>query len=394
MSGTMTLPLDLPAASAPDDTRLALLLQAVDAGFWEWDLASGLVAVTGRFAELFRLDGAGTRPVGAVFAAVGDADLEGLQAAFADLFARRTDRLRHECAIRMPPGELRWVRLRGQVTAWTAAGEPLQAVGLAIDVSDDRRRADSLRTTHKLDAIGALAAGVAHEINTPLQFVSHNLEFLASQCAAVASGPGAAAGDPADVRHELAGAIAESIDGIDRVTRIVRALKEFSHHGRSAQDRVDLNQMIENAVTLTRHEWKLVATVERQLAPGLPPVAIAAHECGQVLVNLLVNAAHAVHAATRPGGRGRIDVATRLVDGAIEIQVRDTGVGMPPEVQARLFEPFFTTKGVGRGTGQGLSTARAIVERHGGTIGFESAPGRGTTFVVRLPMTGPAGGRE
>jgi signal transduction histidine kinase len=121
-------------------------------------------------------------------------------------------------------------------------------------------------------------------------------------------------------------------------------------------------------------------------------VTAAAHEWGQLLVNLNVNAAHALHAAVRPGHRGVLAVSTRLVDGDVELRVRDTGTGIPPEVQPRIFEPFFTTKGVGRGTGQGLSTARAIVERHGGAIAFETAVGRGTTFVVRLPVSGPGGG--
>ncbi len=391
----MTIRNENPTAVLPDDARLALVLQAVDAGYWDWDLTSGLVTVTARFAELFRLDGEGARPVSAVFAAVDDVDLEGLHAAFADLFARRAERLRHEFAMRVPSGDPRWVRLRGQVTAWSPAGEPLRAVGLAIDVSDDRRRAESLRTAHKLDALGALAAGVAHEINTPLQFVSHNLDFLASQCAALEHGlVPAGDDDAAALRHELTAAIAESIDGIDRVTHIVRALKEFSHRGRTGPERVDINQMIENAVTLTRHEWKLVATVERELTPGLPAVAAAPHECGQLLVNLLVNAAHAVRAATRPGQKGRIAIRTSLVDGEVEIRVRDTGTGMPPEVVPRIFEPFFTTKGVGQGTGQGLSTAKAIVERYGGAISFETALGHGTTFVVRLPVGGPSPARR
>jgi signal transduction histidine kinase len=198
---------------------------------------------------------------------------------------------------------------------------------------------------------------------------------------------GAPAGDTeALVRHDdIVSAIAESIDGLERVTHIVRALKEFSHQGRGAREFVDINQMIEHAITLTRHEWKAVAVIDRELTPGLPPVAAAGYECGQLFVNLIVNAAHAVQAADSTDGRGRISVRTQLVDGHVEIRLADTGTGIAPEIRDRVFEPFFTTKRLGTGTGQGLAIARAIVERHGGTIGFESDVGRGTTFIVRFP---------
>jgi signal transduction histidine kinase len=382
-------------AVALSEQRLAMVMHAVEAGYWDWDLTTGAVLFSPRFAELFQLEHDAPLPIEDVFAAVDDAELEALHAALGDLFARRVDRLWHEFPVRTPDSDPRWIRFRGHVTSWSPAGEPLRALGLAVDITADRRRDSHLRATQKLDAIGALAAGVAHEINTPLQFVSHNLDFLASQCGTLAArltahdaAAAASAGDAAEVRamhDEVAGAIAESIDGIDRVTDIVRALKEFSHHGRPARDRIDINQMIENAITLTRHEWKFVATFDRDLAPGLPPVAAAAYECGQVLVNLIVNGAHAVQEAIRPGQKGRLSVQTRLEDGQVVIRLADTGTGIAPDIQERIFEPFFTTKGVGKGTGQGLATARAVVERHGGSITFETLPGRGTTFIVRFP---------
>ncbi|MEZ5420312.1 MAG: ATP-binding protein [Vicinamibacterales bacterium] len=379
---------------ALSEQRLEMVLDAVEAGYWDWDLASGEVLFSQRFAALFQLSASGPLPVEDVFGAVDDAELEMLHATLGDLFARRIERLWHEFPVRTPDSHPRWIRLRGQVTAWTPSGEPLRALGLAVDITAERQRDHHLRATQKLDAIGALAAGVAHEINTPLQFVSHNLDFLASQCGTLAQrltaagcepGTGVAPDEVRALHDEVAGAIAESIDGIDRVTHIVRALKEFSHHGRGARERVDINQMIENAITLTRHEWKFVAEFERDLAPGLPPVAAAAHECGQVLVNLIVNGAHAVHDAHGSSRKGRLGVRTRFQDGRVEIRLWDTGTGIAADIQDRVFEPFFTTKPVGKGTGQGLATARAVVERHGGTIGFETQPGRGTTFIVRLP---------
>jgi signal transduction histidine kinase len=373
--------------TAHSEQRLALVLQAVDAGVWDWDLVTGEVHFSPRFAELLELASDSPLPIEQLFIAVDDHELEALHAAFGDLFARRLDRLWQEFAVRTAGGDPRWLRFRGQVTTWGDDGAPQRAVGLVVDITRDRRRDDQLRAAQKLDALGGLAAGVAHEINTPLQVVSHNLDYLASQCGEVVASIGTARPDD-DVRalhDDVAGAIAESIDGLDRVTHIVRALKEFSHQGGAVRERVDVNQMIEHAIALTRHEWKFVADVERDLAPGLPPVPAAGYECGQLLVNLLVNAAHAVLAASRPGARGRIGVVTRRIGAQVEIRVWDTGTGIAPDIRDRVFDPFFTTKSVGLGTGQGLATARGIVERHGGTIAFDTEVGRGTTFVVRLP---------
>lgn len=374
---------------ARSEQRLAMVLAAEDAGYWDWDLPTGAVTCNCRCAELLRIDGDGPWPVEAVFAALDDPHLEALHAAFADLFSRRTAHLHQEFQVHPPGREPRWLRFRGHVASWGPDGEPLRALGLALDITHDRQRDELVRTTQKLDALGALTAGVAHEISTPLQFVSHNLDFLAAHYATVAaelSPDVAAAGTAAFVRHDdLASAIAESIDGLDRVAHIVQALKVFSHQGRGGRESVDINQMIEHAVTVTRHEWKSVAIVDRDLAPGLPPVAAAGYECGQVFVNLLVNAAHAVQAAAGTDGRGRITVRTQLVDGHVEIRVADTGTGIAPEIRDRIFEPFFTTKRLGKGTGQGLPTARAIVERYGGSLSFESEVGHGTTFVVRFP---------
>ena len=187
------------------------------------------------------------------------------------------------------------------------------------------------------------------------------------------------------IRDEFAVAIVESIEGIDRVTHIVRALKEFAHPGGTGRELVNMNQMIENAITLTRNEWKFVATFEKDFDPELPAVGWAAHECGQLLVNLIVNASHAIQSVVGKGQKGVITARTRCVDGLVEIRLSDTGSGIPAEIRERIFDPFFTTKPVGKGTGQGLSAARAIVKQHGGTIAVESEVGRGTTFIVQLP---------
>lgn len=377
-------------ATAHHEQRLALVMQAVDAGVWDWDLATGEVHFSPRFAELFELASDGPLPVEDLFSTLDDRELEELHTRFGELFSGRVERLWHEFTVRTAGGGPRWLRFRGHVTTREADGSPRRAVGLVVDITSDRRRDEQQRAAQKLDTLGGLAAGIAHEINTPLQVVSHNLDYLASQCDHVVTTLGQRIDDPAlrTLHDDVSGAIAESIDGLDRVTHIVRALKEFSHQGgTAARERVDVNRMIEHAIALTRHEWRFVASFERDLAPGLPAVPAAAYECGQLLVNLIVNAAHAVLAVTAPGQKGRIGVATRSDGHQIEIRVWDTGTGIADDIRDRVFEPFFTTKRVGLGTGQGLATARAIVERHGGTIGFDTEVGRGTTFVVRLPVS-------
>ncbi|MEZ5290658.1 MAG: ATP-binding protein [Vicinamibacterales bacterium] len=378
-------------AAALNEQRMTLVLNSLGAGYFDWDMSSGLVTFDPRFAGLLHLHQPSPQPPDIVFAAIDDPELAELHTALADLFAGRATRVQLQFAVRSPDSDPRWVRLHCDIAVRTPAGDPLRTIGLLVDITHDHQRDDQLRTAQKLDAIGTLAAGVAHEINTPLQFVSHNLDFVASEIGELGTTIRAAAPD-ADEHpwRDVELAVAESIEGLERVTEIVRALKEFSHNGRGGRERVDINQMVQNAITLTRNEWRNAATVERHLAPGLPPIAAASNECGQVLINLIVNAAHAIQAATRPGQRGLIGITTRLVDGQVEIRVADNGTGIGPEIQPRIFEPFFTTKAVGRGSGQGLATAKAVVERYGGTIGFETEVGLGATFIVRFPVLGAA----
>nr|MBA3848003.1 histidine kinase [Planctomycetota bacterium] len=187
------------------------------------------------------------------------------------------------------------------------------------------------------------------------------------------------------LREEIPRAIEQSLDGISRVASIVRAMKEFSHPDRALKQAVDLNHAIETTLTVARNEYKYVADLVVELDPGLPPVPCFVGEINQTILNLVVNAAHAI--AEVPGQRGRIGVATRFCDDVAEIRISDTGPGIPDHVRPRLFTPFFTTKPVGKGTGQGLFLAHSVVvRRHGGTIAFETEVGRGTVFIVRLPL--------
>lgn len=296
-----------------------------------------------------------------------------------------------------------WVEL-----SLTAIRGESALIGFALVVHDltERQAAEAqrslmesrLRNAHKLEAIGQLAAGIAHEINTPAHFIGHNLQFIedAFDTLRLALERRAAgqprAGDAALISRlmaEIPHALEDGTLGVQRIASIVGAMKLLAHPGLE-NDRLpvpsDLNQMVESAIILSQHEWKLVAEMVRDLAPDLPLVPLHTGEISQVLLNLLINAAQAIAEAgsSRPG---RIQVTTRRSGEAVELLIADTGNGIPEAVRHRVFEPFFTTKEVGQGTGQGLAHAHAIVVgRHGGEISFECPSGQGTCFRLLLPL--------
>jgi signal transduction histidine kinase/PAS domain-containing protein len=281
------------------------------------------------------------------------------------------------------------------------------------DVTDRLILEDELVQAQKLESIGHLAAGIAHEINTPTQFVGDNVRFLSDSfsdisrlieqyqrlLAAAKTGTCPetlietceAANRGADLEYllaEIPKAIEQTVEGVDRVATIVRAMKEFSHPGSTEKTAVDLNRAIESTVTVARNEWKYVADLHTQLDPSLPPVPCLVGEFNQVVLNMIVNATHAIADAVKgTGGKGTITICTSRAGDFVEVRIGDTGMGIPESIRHKIFDPFFTTKEVGRGTGQGLSIARSvIVDKHGGTIAVDSEVGKGTTFLIRLPL--------
>ena len=276
-----------------------------------------------------------------------------------------------------------------------------------------------LAQAQKLESIGQLAAGIAHEINTPAQYVGDNIRFLNEAfddvgqireqyrllLEAVKSGHPVnelldtidAAAGRADLEYlvrEIPKALSQSLEGIERITGIVRAMKEFSHPGTGTKTNIDLNKAIESTITVARNEYKYVADMVMELDPGLPLVPCLPGEFNQVVLNLVINAAHAIAEKLKndPETRGTITIGTRADGEFAEVRIKDTGSGIREEIRSRIFDPFFTTKEVGKGTGQGLAISRSVVvNKHGGTIDFVTELGRGTTFIVKLPLAGSAG---
>ena len=190
------------------------------------------------------------------------------------------------------------------------------------------------------------------------------------------------------VRAEVPRAIEQSLDGSRRVAKIVRAMKEFSHPDSAEKTATDLNRAIESTITVARNEWKYVSEVVKEFDDRLPAVVCYPGDINQVVLNLIVNAAHAIKEKVKEGEKGCITVRTRMSGEFAEISISDTGSGIPEAIRGRVFEPFFTTKEVGKGTGQGLSLAyTVVVKKHGGNIWFETESGKGTTFFLTLPVT-------
>ena len=282
------------------------------------------------------------------------------------------------------------------------------------DMTERNQLVEELHQGRKLQSVGELAAGIAHEINTPVQYVGDNARFLRDAFEDMmalaraqdgllqaiedgtsidtAMGRVRAAADKADVpflRDEVPQAFEHTLEGIQRVGEIVGAMKEFAHPGTGHKANADLNRAIRSTVTIARNNWKDVADVELQLDPELPPVACMVGELNQVFLGIIVNAAQALAGVERED-KGVIRIVTSQDADWVEIRIEDDGPGMPESVKSRVFEPFFTTKDVGEGTGQGLAIARShVVDHHGGTLEVESEVGQGTTFVIRLPNREP-----
>jgi len=285
---------------------------------------------------------------------------------------------------------------------------------ITLNISERKTLERRLSIAQKLESVGELASGIAHEINTPIQYVGDSVRFvddafkdlsgivaeslkLLDRCREEGNHPDMVAriddlAEEADlefVMDEVPKACARALEGTERVAVIVRAMKNFAHPGDGKKKGVDINQSLANTVTVAKNEWKYVADVVEDYG-DIPIVNCLAGDINQVFLNIIVNAAHAIgDVVGNSGEKGTITISTRLEGGMVVVRIGDSGTGIPPENREKIFDPFFTTKEVGRGTGQGLAIVHdIIVERHRGSIDVETEVGKGTTFIVTLPLEG------
>ncbi len=284
---------------------------------------------------------------------------------------------------------------------------------LVAEMKERERMVIELQLAQKLESVGRLAAGIAHEINTPIQYVGDSVHFLRSAFEdfdklldgvhrAAAMLPEGAQRDAYQreiaglqeksdleyLRAEVPKAFGRTFDGVERVTNIVKAMKEFAHPDANEQNAVDLLHALQTTLLVASNEYKYVAKVRTEFGE-LPHVICNVGELNQVFLNLIVNAAHAIEDSGKDCDSGQITIRAAAEGDEAVISVSDNGCGVPPENLSKLYDPFFTTKEVGRGTGQGLAISHAIVvDKHGGEISVSSEVGVGTHFTVRLPIAG------
>ncbi len=282
------------------------------------------------------------------------------------------------------------------------------------ELEKERERMEiQLRHSQKMESIGQMAAGIAHEINTPTQFIGDNVRFLKEAYADLFTMihqyremldsiiGGAKSSRDARVTTQIEGetdlkyfseeipnAINQTLEGIANVTRIVGAMRQFSYQGRDEVAQIDLRKAIESTLTVARNEWKRVAEVQTDFDPTISAFECYPGEFSQVMLNLITNAAHAIEEVVGPKGdsKGMIRISTKNLGDEVEIRIQDSGSGIPKDIESRIFEPFFTTKDIGKGSGQGLAIVHSVVEKkHGGKIKTLSKPGKGTIFILTFP---------
>jgi signal transduction histidine kinase len=311
-------------------------------------------------------------------------------------------------------GDDRVVELRWTVSCEVNKGTRLLR-GLMIDVTETHRLVREMAQGQKLESVGRVAAGVAHEINTSVQFISDSVRFvrhalrdlphaladyralaagaLSGRDVTAAAKKASETDEAADVDYFLKNApeaLDRALEGIGRVGSVAKSMTEFAHPDTQKAD-IDVNRAVRTTLNMARNEYKNVADLEAEFGE-IPPVHCHAGDINQVVLNLVINAAHAINDVVEgTDQKGRITVRTRTFGGFVEISIGDTGDGIPESVRGRIFEPFVTTKEVGRGTGQGLALSRGIVtEKLQGSLHFDTETGKGTTFYIRLPVSGTA----
>jgi signal transduction histidine kinase/HAMP domain-containing protein len=386
------------------------LLETTNAVPWEMDATTLRFTYIGpQVAALFRTPVESWSDRAAWTGQIDPEDVPATVRAFEQTAVEQKDRV-VEFRIHRPGGRPLW--LRALIAPVPDAPTP-RLRGFMFDVTERLELEVELQQAQKLESVGRLASGIAHEINTPVQFISDSVHFVRGAIDDAlsalerygkidASSDQPAVGDMLREVHEAAEAadleyfaqnapqaLDRALEGLGRVATIVRSMKQFAHPDGQGAALADLNAALESTLIIARAEYKEVADVQTRLA-DLPSVNCHVGELNQAFLNIVVNAAHAIGDVVKAnGGRGLITVATRRDGDDAVVEISDTGGGIPAAIQARIFDPFFTTKEVGRGTGQGLAIARrSVMEKHGGTLTFQTEAGQGTTFIIRVPIAG------
>ena len=272
-------------------------------------------------------------------------------------------------------------------------------VGTGYDITDRKVAEERMASMERHESIGRLAAGVAHEINTPIQYLKDSVSFVQEGVQelldyidtlhAAMPQPKEPDENVEELRKEMPPALKLMADGLSRIAEIVRSMKDFSRADQNEVGQVDLNRAVRSTLVVARSQYSAVADAETELGE-IPPVTCNGSQINQVMLSLIGNAAEAIRDKVNgTSERGKIMVRTRADGEHVVIEIEDTGGGIPEEIRERIFDQFFTTKQVGSGTGQGLSVARrVIINAHNGSLDFTSEMGKGTTFIVRLPVNG------
>jgi PAS domain S-box-containing protein len=433
---------DMEHKLAESEERLRLALDSTDEGLWDWNFTTGKVFVNARFRKMLGYSQGELAPTIETWRTIlcHPEDLPEAQRRLREHIDGATPLYEMEHRLRKKSGEWLWVLVRAKVVTRNEQGRPLRLVGTNLDITARKRTEELLRQqeeslrrhrdqleervwqaarqleeqqvqliqAEKMASLGQMAAGIAHEINNPMGYITSNLNSLGDYARTLVRllrlyrglEDDLRAGQPPsqelleriralqeeeqveDMLVDVEELIQDCKEGTHRVTEIVQGLRMFSRTDEGTLQPSDLNKVMDATIKLVRHQIKYKCEVRCDYGP-LPLVACHPTQVSQVFTNLLVNAAQAIDT------RGEIRITTRHEGGQVVVRVADTGSGMTPETQARLFTPFFTTKPAGTGTGLGLSICSSIIQRHQGRIEVQSEPGKGSTFIVRLPvMTG------
>lgn len=391
--------------------RLELALEGGQLGTWDWHLDTDRVTFDEHWAAMKGYSLSEIEPKLESFKRlVHPEDLPGVYEKLESHFSKKTELYEATFRMRHKNGHWMWILDRGKVVEWNLRKEPVRVCGTHLDITETKQLEQELSQAQKLESVGRLAAGIAHEINTPTQYIGTNMDFigesyedlsnllnkiteLTSQCDRSVSEAVKQLYEEYDIEYlmdELPVSIEQTKEGVKNISSVVLAMKRFSHPGPREKTVTDLNEIIETAIIVSRSEWKLIADIQTDLAPEVDKVPLVSDEIGQVILNMIVNSAHAIIAKAKDKGtteKGCITITTQAKDGYAEMRISDNGCGILQEHLENIYEPFFTTKEVGLGTGQGLAISYDIItNKHGGTINVDSEPGQGCTFTVRLPV--------